>query len=88
MSAQIVYVIDQMRKRNLRAVEPSKKAEGAWVDTIIKTAALRKTFYEECVGVWFLSLGRFVLELLLSPHRPLDSPRPSTASTDTRILQS
>ncbi len=55
MSEQIVYVIDQMRKRNLRSVEPSKRAEDAWVDTIIKTAALRKTFYEECVGVWSVS---------------------------------
>ncbi|KAI9016643.1 putative monooxygenase [Hyaloraphidium curvatum] len=53
LSDHVTYIIGQARERKLRAVEPSKAAEAEWVDTIIKNAALRKTFYEECTPGYY-----------------------------------
>lgn len=44
----IAYIINEATKRGVKSVEVTPEAEAAWTDTIVKTAALRESFYREC----------------------------------------
>jgi cyclohexanone monooxygenase len=54
----IAYVIGAALQRQARVVEASAEAEAEWVDTIMKLAARRQRFLEECTPGYYNDEGK------------------------------
>ncbi|TPX36950.1 hypothetical protein SmJEL517_g01102 [Synchytrium microbalum] len=53
---QTSAIVDTLAKcfaANVRTVQPSEKAENEWVETIVKSAAVRKSFYQDCTPGYY-----------------------------------
>ncbi|KAF1807949.1 FAD/NAD(P)-binding domain-containing protein [Eremomyces bilateralis CBS 781.70] len=54
----IAYVIAACRARNIRAIEPSEKAEQDWVQKILDATHLRADFLKECTPGYYNNEGK------------------------------
>jgi cyclohexanone monooxygenase len=54
----IAYVIGEAQARQARVVEASAEAEAEWVETIMKLAARRQRFLEECTPGYYNDEGK------------------------------
>jgi cyclohexanone monooxygenase len=57
-SKHVAYVIKTAQDRQATRVETSPEAEGAWVDTIVKSALQRQRFQEECTPGYYNNEGK------------------------------
>jgi len=57
-SKHIAYLVTSAQERQARTVEPSKEAEQAWVDTIVKLAIMREAFLKECTPGYYNNEGQ------------------------------
>ena len=58
-SQHIVYIINEVKKRGVRYVQPTLEAESEWVQTIQSSALLNRDFFEACTPGYFNSEGKF-----------------------------
>jgi cyclohexanone monooxygenase len=56
---QITYIINEVRSRGLRTVQPTPQAEAEWVATIRELAGQNKAFLESCTPGFYNSEGHF-----------------------------
>jgi len=54
----IAYVIGACLQRNIKAIEPSRAAEDAWVDAIVASGAARRAFLDSCTPGYINHEGR------------------------------
>ncbi|PSN68207.1 FAD/NAD(P)-binding domain-containing protein [Corynespora cassiicola Philippines] len=52
------YVIAQSKKRGIRTLEPSQKAEEDWCTTIVEGAKIRADFFRECTPGYYNNEGK------------------------------
>ncbi|KAH9882855.1 hypothetical protein J1614_000221 [Plenodomus biglobosus] len=52
------YIISECRKRNIRTVEPTQKAEQDWTDIIVNGIALSSDFRKECTPGYYNNEGK------------------------------
>ena len=53
----IAYIMDQVKKRGAKAVQPTAEAESAWVDTIMSLARRNAEFLSNCTPSYFNNDG-------------------------------
>ena len=51
-------VVSTCRKRNIRTIEPTEKAEEEWVKTILELGKLRREFHKECTPGYYNHEGK------------------------------
>ena len=57
----IAYIVRNAAERQARVVEPSREAEDAWVDTIVKLSVMREQFLKECTPGYYNNEGKVEL---------------------------
>ncbi|ACG78243.1 putative monooxygenase [Phenylobacterium zucineum HLK1] len=57
----IAYIVRNAAGRQARIVEPSREAEDAWVDTIVKLSVMREQFLKECTPGYYNNEGKVEL---------------------------
>ncbi|KAF9890052.1 hypothetical protein FE257_006732 [Aspergillus nanangensis] len=58
MSWHLVYLMDQVKKRNIKALEATPEAEAAWVADVIEKGKGRSKFLLECTPGYYNDEGR------------------------------
>jgi cyclohexanone monooxygenase len=56
-AGHITYIINEVRSRRMRTVQPTPQAEAEWVGTIRKLAGQNKAFLESCTPSFYNSEG-------------------------------
>lgn len=57
-AAHFAYVISECKRRGIRTFEPTREAEEAWCETIVKGTAVRAEFFRECTPGYYNNEGR------------------------------
>lgn len=52
------YIISECLRRGIRTVEPTREAEEAWTDIIVKGTAIRRDFLKECTPGYYNNEGK------------------------------
>jgi cyclohexanone monooxygenase len=52
------YVISECRKRGIRTLEPTRKAEEEWCEIIVKGTEIRGEFFKECTPGYYNNEGK------------------------------
>jgi hypothetical protein len=78
------YVISECKKRDIRTVEPTQKAEEAWCDTIVKGTAIRGDFFKECTPGYYNNEGKASISAARNATYAYGSPAFIKILTDWR----
>jgi cyclohexanone monooxygenase len=57
-SAHVAYIISELNKQNMQAVEVTLQGEEQWLDVIIRSAAANPKYFQECTPGYYNNEGK------------------------------
>lgn len=58
MAMHLVYLMDQVKKRDIKTMEPSRQAEEDWVKAVVETQGARGEFLKDCTPGYYNDEGK------------------------------
>jgi cyclohexanone monooxygenase len=58
MAMHLVYIMDTVKKRGIRSLEPTQESEHAWVKAVVETQGARGDFLKDCTPGYYNDEGQ------------------------------